>query len=311
MARPLAALVASVIACTLASCGGDDAPERAAKDATAAQPAAVKLAHTAAGPNPKAASGVIAAQIEFSLKGARGFTEPFTTMVSGPFEYRKGAALPDYELELGARDYGVTLTSAGGKSYVTLGTTAYELPAQIRARLVRTSARGKNGLTRTLEQFGIAPARWETEQRIAGTETVGGVATTHIVTSFNAGRILKDANTLLALMRSIGIARVVGFPPTITAAQRRRFVQGVTTKQGASWIGKADTVLRQAGFTMRFAIPQADRRKLGNISGGSVVAKLVVSEVGEPQDIAKPAQVGSFADLELALDALGDAQEAR
>ena len=313
MTRPLAALVVSVVACTLVSCGGDDADTPAAEggSTTAAQPAAVRLAHTAAGPNAKASSGVVDGEIEIALKGVPGFEEPFTTMVSGPFEYRKGAALPDYELDLGARDYGVTLTAVGGKSYVSIGTTAYELPAAIRRRLVRASSRGKNGLTRTLEQVGIAPARWETEQRIAGTETVGGVETTHIVTSFNAGRILKDANTLLGLMRSLGITRAIGFPPTITPAQRRRFVRGVTTKTGASWIGVKDKVLRQAGFTMRFAIAPADRRKLGGISGGHVTGKLTVSEVGEPQNIQAPTDVGSFADFQLALDALGDAQEAK
>ena len=66
---------------------------------------------------------------------------------------------------------------------------------------------------------------------------VGGVKTTHITTGFNAGRIIKDADTLLGLLRSLGITRAIGLPPKIGAAARRRFVKGVTTKQGASWIG--------------------------------------------------------------------------
>ncbi len=317
MAHPkqkhIAALAASIAALALLSCGGDSEDDAAkqARDAGGAQPAAVKLASTAAGPNAKARSGVIDGETEIALKGVSEFAEPFTVSVSGPFQYRKGAALPDYELDIGARDYGVTLTSAGGKSYVTVGATAFELPAAIRRRLVLSSARGKNGLTKTLEQFGIAPWRWETEQRIAGTETIDGVKTTHITTSFNAGRILRDANTLLGLMRSLGVTRATGLPPAITARARRTVVKGVTTKAGASWIGAPDTVLRQAGFTMKFAISGNDRRKIGGIASGAVVGRLSVSEVGQQQTIDAPTELGSFKDFQLALDALGDAQEAR
>ena len=75
---------------------------------------------------------------------------------------------------------------------------------------------------------------------------------------------------------------------------------------GASWIASKDKVFyRRAGFTLKFAIPKAERAKLGGRSGGTVVA-----EVGEPQRISAPTQLGSFSDFELALDAIGDAQEA-
>jgi hypothetical protein len=313
MHRSLAALPAAVAAVLLLSCGGDEPgkPATKAAGASGAQPAAVKLARAAAGPNAKASSGVISAEADITIKGVPGFEEPFSSMVSGPFEYRKGAALPDYALELGVRDSGVTLTSVGGTSYVSAGSTAYELPAAVRGRLIRASRRGRNGLTRTLEQFGIAPWRWETEQRIAGTETIGGVATTHLATSFNAGRILRDVNTLLGLMRSLGLTRAVGLPPTIPARARRVFVKGVTTKVGGSWIGASDSVLRQSGFTMRWTVAPADRRKLSGITGGSVVAKVDVTDVGEPQTIQKPSDIGSYADFERAIDALGDAREGR
>ena len=80
---------------------------------------------------------------------------------------------------------------------------------------------------------------------------------------------------------------------------------------GASWIASKDKVFyRRAGFTLKFAIPKAERAKLGGRSGGTVVGLLRVTEVGEPQRISAPTQLGSFSDFELALDASGDAQEA-
>jgi len=63
--------------------------------------------------------------------------------------------------------------------------------------------------------------------------------------------------------------------------------------------------------TMTLTVPKADRRKVGGITGGKVVGLLNVTEVGRPQTISAPESTGSFADFELALDALGDSQEGR
>ena len=312
MGRLVAAIVAST-ALVLASCGGggdgDDKPSTGAGAAASTEARADKLIEQAAGPNVKARSGVISGELEITIRGVPEFAEPFTTSIDGPFRYRKGAALPDYEIDLGARDYGLELSSVNGKSYATIGTTGYELPASVRDRLVRSSSRGENGLMRTLEQFGVVPPRWETDRRVAGNERIDGVDTVHITTSFNAGRMLRDANTLLGLMASLGITRAVGLPSEIPARARRRFVGGVTTKVGESWVGAADGVLRQSGFTMRFSIPQADRARLGGISGGMAVGRLKVTDVGKPQKITAPASLGSYSDFRAALAAVGDARD--
>ena len=316
MARLIAAFTASLASLALLSCGGGDegagdnsGAKKSSKDATHA--AAVKLIKQAAGPNAKANSGVIDGGVEIALKGVPEYAEPFSSTVSGPFHYRKGASLPDYELEIGARNYGVTLTSVNGKSYVTIGTTAYQLPASIRRRLVRNAGTTGNGMTRTLQQFGIRPWVWETEQRIAGTEVIDGVKTTHIRNSFNAGRQLKDATTLLGVLRSLGITRAVGLPPTISARARRLYVTTVTSKVGESWIGVADKVRRKSGFTLKFSVPRAARSMLGGIESGVVKGGLTATEVGKPQKIKAPTELGSYADFQLALDALGDAQESQ
>ena len=208
------------------------AADGTATSATRVDARAERLVKQASGPNARATSGVIDGQVEITLKGVREFAEPFTASISGPFRLRKGSALPDYELDTGVRDYGVELSSIGGRSYVTIGTTGYELPAGVRDRLLRKSAKGANGLTRTLEQFGIAPWRWEKDWRLAGTEQIDGVEVQKITTGFTAGRILRDANTLLGLLTSLGITRAVGLPSQITPRARRVIVAGVDGKAG-------------------------------------------------------------------------------
>jgi hypothetical protein len=299
-----AALVAALV---VASCGGGAKDSGGGGDAASKVDSAA-LGKRAFGPNAKARSGRIDGEIEITLKGVPRLAEPFSITNSGVFRYRKGAALPDYALDVGVRDNGVTLTSVGGRSYVSIGSTGYEVPAAVRRRLVRTSARGRNGLTRTLEQFGISIGRWETDKRAGPTARLDGVQTRRVDTGVDVGRVLRDTNILAGLMSSLGIARAVGLPSEIPPAARRILVRSVRSSKGASWIGVRDGVLRKAGLTIVFAIPKAKRAALGGLSSAKVVASLNVTEVGRPQKIARPSPIGDYADFQLGLRALADQQ---
>ncbi len=302
-------LAAWAAALALASCGGESAPAGGAASTTRPAFDPDTVVEQAAGPNRAARTGRIDAKVSFTLQGVPAGYREFAAGVSGPYRYRKDASLPDYELEIGARDYGIELTSVRGRSYVSLGSTGYPLPADVRRRLVRSAAKGRNGLTRTLEQFGIAPWRWETERVAAGTARLDGVEVRHVTTGANVGRILRDANTLLGFMRSLGITRAIGLPDEIGPAARRAIAGSVRTFEAGSWVGTKDRVLRRSRFAMTFAVPKARRAAVGGITGGRVAAELNVTQVGRPQRIAAPATLGSFADFAVGLDALGDAQD--
>ncbi len=299
-------------ALALASCGGGDS-EPSDRASRAAKPAfdPDTVVEQAAGPNRAARTGRIDAKVTLTLQGVPAGYGEFSAGVSGPYRYRKDASLPDYHLEIGARDYGVELTSVGGRSYVSLGTTGYQLPADVRRRLVRSAAKGRNGLTRTLEQFGIAPWRWETERVAAGTARLDGVEVRHVTTGANVGRILRDANTLLGFMRSLGITRAIGLPNEIGPQARRTIVRSVKTFTAGSWVGTKDKVLRRSRFDMTFVVPKARQGSVGGITRGRVTAQLNVTQVGKRQRIAAPADIGPFADFAVGLDALGDAQDGR
>jgi hypothetical protein len=66
--------------------------------------------------------------------------------------------------------------------------------------------------------------------------------------------------------------------------------------------------MRRAGFTRKFTVPTADRGALGGISGGTIIGRLDMTEVGRPQRINAPKTVAPFADPALAIDGLGDAR---
>lgn len=288
----------------LIGCGGEDKDTSARPGNAAHQPAT--LAERAFGPNAAAATGRIDGGVTITVRGVSGFGEPVTTSISGPYRHRKGSALPDYAIEMGVRDRGVTLTSLRGRSYLSLGTTGYEIPRSIRRRLVRSAAQGRNGLTRTLEQFGVAPWRWEIDKRFAGTERVGGVRAAKVQTGVDVGRVLRDANTLGGLLGALGLARANGLPSEIPAAARRVLVRSVSAAQGASWIGLADGVMRRAAMTIDFRIPKDKRAQVGGISSVKVAGRIEITEVGRRQAIQAPPSLAPFSTLQDAFDALAD-----
>lgn len=296
-------LAACATALALPACGGDkDTPAR--PGAPGKQPAA--LAKRAFGPNAAAARGRIEGSVTITVKGVRGFAEPIRTSISGPYRHRKGSSLPDYAIDMGVRDRGVTLTSLRGRSYLSLGTTGYEIPRSIRRRLVRSAAKGRNGLTRTLEQFGVAPWRWEIDKRFAKTERIAGVQTAKVQTGVDVGRVLRDANTLAGLLGALGLARANGLPSEIPPDARRILVRSVTAAQGASWIGLSDGVMRKAAMSIDFAVPKAKRAQLGGISAVKVAGGVEVTELGIPREIDGPESLAPFSTLQDAFDALAE-----
>jgi len=194
--------------------------------------------------------------------------------------------------------------SGGAHATGGVDVAALEVPARVRQRLMSSSARGRNGLARVLEQFGISIGHWETNKRAGAAEMLDGVETRRVDTGVDVGRVLRGTNTLAGLLTSLGIARAVGLPSEISANARRILVRSVRSSKGASWIG----VLRKAGLTIVFAIPKTKRAELGGISSAKVVASVDVTEVGRPQNVDKPSPLGNYADVKLGLDALADQQ---
>ena len=102
-----------LLALVAAGCGGSD-DEAATSDRKSTHAEAVKLLRAATAPGNRAArSGRVDGRVELDAEGCARVLRAVRAGVSGPYEYRQGAALPDYELEMGARDNGVGPDVAG------------------------------------------------------------------------------------------------------------------------------------------------------------------------------------------------------
>jgi hypothetical protein len=308
-----AALLAALM---LAACGGGSSSKSAAGKPSAADRAKerqeiAKLRRSAFGPNPKAKSGRIDGTVDIDVTGVKNFDKTIEVTTSGPYRLEAGAAVPDVLLSvamsLREKSFGGDLILANGKPIIGLGTTGYKIPEPIASNMVAPVPAAKNGLTKTLALFFIAPQRWERDAHIVGPGTIAGEDTTHLTTGVRADRFFEDAARLTQMLTSIRITEISGLPTAIPPAARKALVRSVVNGQGDVWIGKADGVMRKAHLDLRLRVKQRDRKVLSGMKTMHVVADLGVTDVGQPQDVAPPKQYGSYADLQTTLNVLGEA----
>jgi hypothetical protein len=309
-----AALLAAL---TLAACGGASSSKSAgggkpsAADRAKERQEIARLRRSAFGPNPKAKSGRIDGTVDIDVTGVKHFNKTIEVTTSGPYRLKAGSAVPDallsVAMSLREKSFGGDLILADGKPIIGLGTTGYKIPEPTASNMVAPAAAAKNGLTKTLALFFIAPQRWERDAHIVGPETIAGEDTTHVTTGVRADRFFEDAARLTRMLTSIRITEISGLPTAIPPAARKALVRSVVKGQGDVWIGKADGVMRRARLDLRLRVKQRDRKVLSAMKTLHVVADLDVTDVGQPQDVAPPKQYGSYADLQTTLDVLGEA----
>jgi hypothetical protein len=83
----------------------------------------------------------------------------------------------------------------------------------------------------------------------------------------------------------------------------------VTSATGDLYSGAEDHVLRRAAFKMAMKMSAKDRRILGGISSIKVSGDITTIDVGSPTQIEAPTTRGSYAALQVSLDALSDAAQ--
>jgi hypothetical protein len=295
------ALCGLAAAAALAACGsGGGAAGTAAKSAgtAAGGPAQAKLAAElvkwAFGTDPVERSGHMTGTIDIAVKGPPRFRTPVALTTIARFTDAPGSlASWDQLLGLTAHglDFGAGMTSAGGKVYLNIGSTAFRLPDDVVA-LMRASATGApNGLIKTLGAFGIRPDRWPTGARVVGNEQLDGASVIHVTGPIDAASVIGDAVTFARLPTAID--------PAAQAALRR----SVTMARGDIYAGASDHLLRKAEMKMTLAVKPADRAAAGGITSATVDVVLGVSELGTPQQITVQSDQQPFANAIQLLDA--------
>jgi hypothetical protein len=310
----LVATLVAALAVFVAACGGKSSSSGGAAKPSASDRAQdrkdiARLIRQGFGPNPQARSGKLEGTIDLEVKGVPRYKGPIELTANGTFELPSGAQAPDFDVDVGLvlNDHAIggALLVAGSNAFIKLGDTGYKLPDPITTKILAPAASLDNGLAKTAGMFFIRPDRWERNGRIVGDEDVAGVQTEHATAGIRPGRFFEDVTRLVRLLTLLRVTEAVGLPQAITPRQRAALVRSVTSAKGDVYLGKSDHVLRKAHLTGKLAVAKRDRAVLGGMRSATLVADVNVTDVGKPQHVAAPKQLGSYADLQLSLDALG------
>ena len=306
-------VVAVVLAVALAGCGGGSKSDDKAAGGKAGAPNSPevrKLIKQTFGPNDKATSGNISGIIDITVKGLERYKDPIQVSVVGPFSDAGGSPEAMFNISLGLRGgiLGGDMYLKGNDALIGLGSTAYRIPDSIAGSLrAPLSQHSGNALAAVLGVFHIAPDRWAKNPRIVGNERVAGIDTIHGTAQLDTKAMFLDLAALAKRLTALKITNITGLPREVDRAARAALQRSVKSATGDVYTGADDHVLRRAKFNMLLRPSAKDRKTLGGFTSIKVVGNLDVTDVGSPQTIKVPSNRGSYAALQVSLDALAEA----
>ena len=155
--------------------------------------------------------------------------------------------------------------------------------------------------------FGVAPRRWAKNPRIVGNETIAGVDTIHGTATIDTRRFFLDVAKLTKTLTSLRITDIADIPRAVDRKARAALVRSVKTATGDVYTGAKDHVMRRARLNIKLETSAADRKLLGGIRTLSITGGMDVTEVGTHPKVEAPRSTGSYAELQVALDAIEEA----
>jgi hypothetical protein len=302
-----------LLVAVLVGCGGGDSSSgdkaSADKGGKANSAEVKKLIRQTFGPNDKASSGNLSGVIDITVKGLERYKDPIQVSVVGPFTNAGGQpeAMLDVSLSLRGGILGGDMYLKDGKAFIGLGSTAYEVPASIAGPLRAPLSQTGNALDAVMGVFHINPDRWAKNPRIVGNEKIAGIDTIHGTAQINTKAVFLDLAALAKRLTALRITDITGLPRAVDAQARAALNRSVKTATGDVYTGADDKVLRRAKINLLLKPSAKDRKILGGFTSIKVAGTLDVTDVGAPQKIKVPTNRGSYAALQLSLDALAEA----
>jgi hypothetical protein len=215
--------------------------------------------------------------LAFSVEGARNVISTQGAFVdNGPKE------MPEIDINLRVRVPSMGLNERGGfvtngeRAWFTRRGTAYVVPGPTWNAIAKARESGRFATEEDSPEIDVDPSGWLSKVKAEGKESVGGVEATHISAEVDSAKAITD---IVKGMADAGESSV----PLPNAEQRLR-QSGLTNGELDVWVGD-DKILRRVTLAL-------SGRGDGN---RRVTAELdfQLSDVNEPQRIARPAKVKS------------------
>ncbi len=296
----LGALLLVMAACLVAAgCGGSSGN-------------AVKLLRQTFSGSHKVNSGTLKVALTLTPSGSRTLKNPISIAFGGPFQSRGTGQLPksDFTVTLGAASSAASIgiISTGTTGYVTFQGSSYQLPAADFQRLESSfsqlaSSPGSSGNSGILGKLGIQPLHWLTNPSVVGTDTVGGVQTTHIHAGINVAVLLGDFSTFLEKASSLGISGSASFPHGISPSTISRVAGQIQHPTFDVWTGNADKTVRRLRINLTFPVTGQISTLLGGLRSAGVGLSMDYGALNQPQTITAPTSIRPYSEFQSKLAA--------
>jgi hypothetical protein len=226
----------------------------------------------------KIRSGDLSMRLLFSANGGEqaGFS------LEGPFALRSGSlpkAQLDYTQIAGDQTATQTFIATGGKAYVRMRGTTFELPAgtadEIRATLGATGGLGT-----------IELGNWVEDPKVDDGGEVAGADTDRISARLN---VPAAVNTLVAVASQFGGTTPLGALSGQSAEQVERAVDRATINV---WTGKDDRLLRKLAVSIEFS--PAASQQVRSALGAAMDFTLEISNPNEEITVEQPTNVQPY-----------------
>lgn len=192
-------------------------------------------------------------------------------------------------------------SATDGQLFLSLGGMQFVAPASTLRALERGYAQGarsrsSGGTSPTFAALGIDPGRWLTHPMLAGSATIAGERTTHIVTGLDVRRFLADALTLSSDGGTLGLG-AAGSSGLISAAQISALSHSVRSARVDVYTGAGDHQLRRLSVSASVVARGRARSALGGLPAARLTLVLEFSDLNQPQRITAPSNPLPLAEL--------------
>jgi hypothetical protein len=199
--------------------------------------------------------------------GVERLNEPIRLGFEGPYVSGGGVRIPSFDWRLSASALGFPiggrLVSTGDNVYLSIYGDDYEV-----GRPAVAAANRRIAESRAAGRLDVHPRAWLGRARVVGTDSAGGTDCERI-----AAPLRGDAATagLGPLAEELGLSAPFAVSGRVTAC-----------------VGYDDRVLHELEVHAAIGIPAEDRPSLGGATGALLDADLVLSDVGQREEISPP-----------------------
>ncbi|HEY5286957.1 MAG TPA: hypothetical protein VIJ50_07615 [Solirubrobacteraceae bacterium] len=300
----VALLPAIFCGCLLSACGG----------ASSGSPQAL-LDETFSG-NKQIESGDVKLSLTLGAGGSSTQTKQIAVSLDGPFESVGAGKLPRFALQLQLGVAGHSLqagaTSTGSALFVQLAGSWFSTPSStykaLEASYAGATKKASSAKVRsTFSSLGIEPGRWLSNPTKAGTATVGGEATIHLIASVDIPAFLADVTKLSQAGSSLGLDSVPGASGaggSLSPSVIDELAKSIKSAHVDVYTGEGDHMLRRLEVTAAITGTPQTQALLNGLSSANLTVQLEFTDLNKKQTISAPANAESPSQLLPALQQL-------